>query len=162
MPQKISDPKPPRGFKRMLLRAPIWVYRLGLAWLLGKRFLLLHHTGRRSGLPRQTVLEVVKYDADTDTYFIASGFGKQSDWYQNLLKTPAVSIQVGNRRMNVMAHPLTPEQSGEAMVDYARRYPKAARIICRQVGYQLDGSEDDYRAVGREAIPFVELRQIAR
>jgi deazaflavin-dependent oxidoreductase (nitroreductase family) len=127
---------------------------------LGKRFLLLNHIGRRSGLRRQTVLEVVNYDADTNTYFIASGFGKHSDWYRNLLKTPAVSIQVGNRRINVMAHPLTPEQSGEAMVDYARRYPKAARIICRQVGYEIDGSEDDYRAVGREVIPFVELRQV--
>lgn len=62
--------------------------------------------------------------------------------------------------MNVMAHPLTPEASGEAMVNYARRYPKAARLICRQVGYQVDGSEDDYRVVGQEAIPFVELRQM--
>jgi hypothetical protein len=87
--KKIGHPQPPRGFKRMLLRAPIWCYRLGCGWLLGKRFLLLHHLGRNSGLPRQTVLEVVKYDADTDTYFIASGFGKQSDWYRNLLKTPA-------------------------------------------------------------------------
>jgi deazaflavin-dependent oxidoreductase (nitroreductase family) len=160
MPQKISDPQPPRDLKRMLLRLPIWCYRLGCGWLLGKRFLLPNHLGRRSGLPRQTVLEVVKYDADTDTYFIASGFGKQSDWYRNLIKMPAARIQVGNRRMNVMARPLTPEQSGEVMVDYARRYPKAARSICCQVGYQVDGSEDDYRAVGREAIPFVELRQV--
>jgi hypothetical protein len=62
--------------------------------------------------------------------------------------------------MNVMAYSLTPEQSGEAMVNYARRYPKAARLICRQVGYQVDGSEDDYRVVGQEAIPFMELRQM--
>jgi hypothetical protein len=63
--------------------------------------------------------------------------------------------------MNVMAHPLTPKQSGEAMVDYARRYPKAVRLICRQVGYQVNGSEDDYRMIGREVIPFVGLRQMA-
>ena len=160
MAQTNSTPQPPHGFKRLLLRAPIWFYRLGLGWLLGKRFLLLHHLGRRSGLPRQTVLEVVKYHPDTVAYCVASGYGERSDWYRNLLKTPAARMQVGNRRMNVMAHPLTPEQSGEAMVDYARRYPKAARLICRQVGCQVDGSEDDYRAVGREAIPFVELRQV--
>lgn len=63
--------------------------------------------------------------------------------------------------MNVIAHPLTLEESGEAMLYYARCYPKAARLICRQVGYQVDGSEDDYRAVGRKAIPFVELRKMA-
>ena len=61
--------------------------------------------------------------------------------------------------MNVMAHLLTPEASGEEMVKYARRYPKAARLICRKVGLQVDGSEDDYRVFGQEAIPFVELRQ---
>ena len=121
MPQKIGNPEPPCGVKRLLFRLPIWCYRLGCGWLLGKRFLLLKHVGRRSGLPRQTVLEVVNYNADTDTYFIASGFGKQSDWYRNPLKTPAVSIQVGQRCIDVMAHPLTPEDSGKAMVTYARR-----------------------------------------
>jgi mannose-6-phosphate isomerase-like protein (cupin superfamily) len=62
--------------------------------------------------------------------------------------------------MDVMAHPMTPEESGEAMVSYARRYPKAAKLICRQVGYRVDGSEEDYRTVGQEAIPFVELQQM--
>lgn len=62
MPQKISSPQPPHGFKRMLLRAPIWFYRIRLGWILGKQFLLLMHTGRNNGLPRQTVLEVVNYD----------------------------------------------------------------------------------------------------
>jgi deazaflavin-dependent oxidoreductase (nitroreductase family) len=161
MPHKIGNPQPPKGFKRLFFRAPIWCYRLGCGWLLGKRFLLLTHIGRRSGLPRQTVLEVVDYDPDTDTYVIASGYGRRSHWYRNLLQTPAVTIQVGNRRMNTVAHPLTPEASGEAMVNYARRYPTAARVICRKVGYQVDGSEEEYRLVGREAIPFVALRQMA-
>jgi deazaflavin-dependent oxidoreductase (nitroreductase family) len=160
MPENIGTPQPPRGFKRLFLRAPIWCYRLGGGWLLGKRFLLLTHTGRKSGLSRQTVLEVVDYNPDTDTYVIASGYGKQSHWYRNILKTPDVTIQVGQRRMHVKAHVLTPEESGEAMVRYARRYPTAARFICRKVGYRVDGSEDDYRMVGHEAIPFIALRQM--
>ena len=160
MPQKFGNPKPPRGFKRLFFRAPIWCYRLGCSWLLGKRFLLLTHSGRKSGLPRQTVLEVVQYNKDTGTYLIASGYGRQSNWYRNLLKTPEVTIQVGRQKMNVVAHFFTPEESGEAMVNYSRRYPKAARFICRKVGYRVDGSEDDYRTVGREAIPFIALRQM--
>ena len=159
MPQKIGNP-PPKGFKRLLFRLPLWCYRLGCGWLLGKRFLLLTHIGRTSGLARQTVLEVVDYAPDTDTYVIASGYGKQSDWYRNLLTTPAVTIQVG-RRMDVMAHPLTPEESGEAMVSYARRYPTAARYLCRKMGYYVDSSDDEYRTVGREAIPFIASRQTA-
>ena len=134
MSQQIGQPKPPRGLKRLFLRAPIWCYCLGMGSLLDKRFLLLTHTGRKSGLPRQTVLEVAGYDPETDIYFVASGFGKQSDWYRNILKTPAVNIQVGSRCMDVMAHPLTPEKSGEAMVNYAKRYPKAARSGTSSMG----------------------------
>ena len=54
--------KPPRGLLRFLLRLPIWLYQLHLGFLLGHRFLLLTHTGRRSGLLRRTVVEVVSYD----------------------------------------------------------------------------------------------------
>lgn len=160
MPQHIGHPQPPRGLKRLFFRAPMWCYRLGCGWLLGKRFLLLTHTGRKSGLPRQTVLEVVDYDPDTDTYVIASGYGTHSNWYRNILKTPEVTIQVGQRKMNVVAHPLTSKESGEAMVNYARRYPTAARYLCHKMGYQVDGSDDDYRTVGQEAIPYIALRQM--
>ncbi len=159
MPEKIGHPQPPRSFKRLFFRAPIWCYRLGCGWLLGKRFLLLTHTGRKSGLSRQTVLEVVDYDPDSGTYFVASGYGRQSNWYRNVLKTREVTIQVGQQKMNVVAHPLTLEESGKAMVNYARRYPTAARYLCRKMGYQVDGSDDDYHTVGQEVIPFIALRQ---
>jgi hypothetical protein len=52
----------PTGLSRLLWRAPIWLYRLGLGGLLGSHFVLLNHVGRKSGQPRQTVLEVVDRD----------------------------------------------------------------------------------------------------
>lgn len=149
--------KPPRGLQRLLWRAPIWLYRLGLGWLLGRRFLLLTHIGRKSGLPRQAVVEIDEYDPATDTYYIASGFGRKSDWYQNILKTPQVTIQVGNRKMEAVAEPLTPEASGEAMVRYARAHPTAARNLAKVLGLEVDGSEESYRRVAQEHIPFVAL-----
>jgi len=149
---------PPQGLSRLLFRLPIWFYRLGIGWLLGKRFLLLNHTGRKSGLPRQTVLEVAGHDKENDSYLIASGWGKQSDWYQNLRKTPETSIQVGRRKLDVMAEILPPEESGQAMVDYFRRYPTAAKNITRFIGVEVDGSEAGYRRLGEEVIPFVRLR----
>jgi deazaflavin-dependent oxidoreductase (nitroreductase family) len=87
----------PTGFLRMLLRSPLWLYRLHLGWLLGPRFLLLTHWGRRSGLPRQTVVEVIQHDTATGTYFIASGWGEKSDWLRNLQKTPEVTVQVSRQ-----------------------------------------------------------------
>jgi deazaflavin-dependent oxidoreductase (nitroreductase family) len=148
--------KPVTGLKRLFFRAPIYLYRIGLGALLGKRFLLLNHIGRKSGKARQTVLEVVKHDKETETFYIASGFGTQSDWYLNILENPKVNIQVGWRNLAVTAVPLTPDESGQAMVDYARRYPTAAKNLGKIIGYNVS-TEEEYRAVGRDAIPFIAL-----
>ncbi|MCA9953272.1 MAG: nitroreductase family deazaflavin-dependent oxidoreductase [Ardenticatenaceae bacterium] len=151
-----TERKPVTGLKKFFFRAPLFLYRIGLGGLLGHRFLLLNHIGRKSGKPRQSVLEVVNHDKATDTYYIASGFGKKSDWYLNILAHPPVDIQVGWRKMAVTAVPLSPEASGQAMVDYSRRYPMAAKNLGKLIGYDVS-TEEEYRAVGRDSIPFIAL-----
>ena len=148
--------KPVTGLKKFLFRAPLFFYRIGLGGLLGQRFLLLNHVGRKSGQTRQTVLEVVNHDKASDVYTIASGFGKKSDWYLNILAQPQLEIQVGWRKMAVTAVPLTPDQSGQAMVDYTRRYPVAAKNLGKLIGYDVS-TEAEYRAVGHDSIPFIAL-----
>jgi deazaflavin-dependent oxidoreductase (nitroreductase family) len=157
VPKKIGDSQPPKGLKRLMFRAPIWLYNVGLGSLLGGRFLLLNHIGRKSGLPRQTVLEVVNFDPLTGTYFVASGFGENSDWYQNILKNPDVMIQVGSKTIPVTACVLEANESGEAMIDYARRNPRAAKELMRICGYKVDGSAEDYFIMGHDIIHFVSL-----
>lgn len=149
MPEKIKDVKPPRGLARLAYRLPIGLYKIGLGGLLGKRFLLLTHIGRKSGLERKTVLEVVRYNKATSTFVVAAGFGPGSDWYRNIGANPQVTIQCGRERLQMVAHFLTPEQSGEELVDYARRHPQAMRELSKFMGYQLDGSEADIRANGQ-------------
>ncbi len=155
--QPSQKTQPPRGFKRLLWRASIWFYRVGLGGLMGGKFLLLNHTGRKSGQPRQAVLEIDDYDPATNTYLVASGFGRQSDWYQNILAMPDVSIQVGRKQMAAVAKPLSPEESGEAMVQYARKNPKAARNLTKLLGFEVDGPAEEYRTIAEVNIPFVEL-----
>lgn len=157
MPEPIGNPSPPTGLSRLFWRAPIWLYRLGLGGILGKRFLLLIHTGRKSGLTRQTVLEVVNYDPPTETYIVAAGFGTRSDWCQNIIKTPQAMIQVGRNQTAVTARQLLPEAAGQALVDYAQRNPQAAKGLMRLCGYRVDGSERDYYLLGRDVIPFFAL-----
>lgn len=151
---RIGRPRPPTGLRRALFRLPIRLYRWGLGWLLGHRFVLVIHVGRRSGLPRQAVLEVVARDRAAGTVTVAAGFGPGSDWYRNLLAHPDVTIVVGRRRQAVRAVPLSGDEAGEVMVGYARRHPRAARALARFMGFRVDGSLDDYRALARE-IPFV-------
>jgi deazaflavin-dependent oxidoreductase (nitroreductase family) len=97
---------PPRGLLRLAARTPIWLYRLGLGWLLGGRFLMLTHIGRKTGRPRQVVLEVVHHDRDSQTFIVASGWGVQSNWFQNVQKTPQVVVQSGRRRCEATAERL--------------------------------------------------------
>jgi deazaflavin-dependent oxidoreductase (nitroreductase family) len=157
MPVKIKDVKPPSGFNRLLWRAPIWLYRWNLGWMMGGRFLLLNHVGRKSGLPRQAVVEIVAHDPESGQYSIASGFGAKSDWYQNLRATPEITIKVGSKDISVTAVPLSPDESGAAMVDYAQRNPTAAKGLMRVCGYQVDGTNEDYYTMGYEHIPFIKL-----
>jgi deazaflavin-dependent oxidoreductase (nitroreductase family) len=121
----------PRGLMRLAVRAPIWLYRLRLGWLLGERMLLLTHTGRSSGQPRQTVLEVLRADRATNVFIIASGWGERADWYQNIMRTPEVSIEVGLRRIAARAERLPADLAEQELQAYARRHPAMFRRMAR-------------------------------
>jgi len=149
VPEKIKEIRPPRGLARLGFRLPIILYRLGLGGLLGERFLLLVHIGRKSGMERKTVLEVVRHDRATKTFVVAAGFGPTSDWYLNIHVHPQVTIRCGGYRWEMTAHFLAPEQSGEELVDYNRRHPLAMRELAHFMGYKVDGTEADVRALGQ-------------
>lgn len=152
--RRLDAPHRPTGWERLAFRAPILLYRARLGWVLGGRFVLIHHIGRKTGLARSVVVEVVEHDAASGSYVVCSGFGPHADWYWNLLAHPQVTIEVGRRSLGVEAVPLAPEEGGELMARYAVPHDRAARRLCRFMGFEVDGSADDYRAVGRE-LPFV-------
>lgn len=154
MVKKIKDVGTPRGLARLAWRAPIWLYRFGLGGLLGERFLLINHVGRKSGKMRQAVVEVVYQDKQTGAFMVASGFGEQADWYKNLMVHPQVSIQVGRKRMNAHAKRLPAPQAAEALLNYHQRHPTALRTLAKILGYQIDGSQEDIRFLAG-VIPIV-------
>lgn len=119
------------------------------------RFLYLQHTGRVSGAIRDAVLEVAKHDRDTDTYFVASGWGKGANWYQNLQADPKTTVQVGSRRFACQARLLDDEASGRMMMDYASRHPQLAGRLMALLGVETDGSPESFRTIGETRIPFV-------
>ena len=152
----IKRPEPPTGVARLLFRLPIGLYRLRLGWLVGGRLMLLNHVGRVSGKARQVVIEVVGGDHREGSYIACSGFGRRAAWYRNVLATPRVTIEVGHRRMRAVARPLDEGEGADAMADYAARHPKAARRLCRFMGFEVDGGPADYREAGYR-LPFVEF-----
>ncbi|MDH2390152.1 MULTISPECIES: nitroreductase family deazaflavin-dependent oxidoreductase [Streptomyces] len=143
-----------------MLRAPITLYRIGLGGLLGHRMVLLTHTGRKSGLPRQVVLEVVARLPEPGAYLIASGYGERSQWLRNVLAAPEVRYQVGWHTYRGTAVPLPPAESGRALADYARRHPRLAERLMRSVGH-APRTAADFEALGadrRKGVPLIALR----
>ncbi len=65
--------------------------------------MLLTTTGRKTGRPRTTGVSFMPLD---DRYVVFAGWGVRSDWYRNLLANPAVTIQVGRRRLRATARPV--------------------------------------------------------
>ncbi|MGN5381164.1 nitroreductase family deazaflavin-dependent oxidoreductase [Streptomyces lasalocidi] len=159
MPRRQTAPRRPQlpvGWRRFAARLPILVFRARLGWIFGKRLLLLHHTGRVTGLDRLVVLEVVECAPAGGSWTVASGFGPRAAWYRNLRARPKTVIQVGNSRHTVTAHFLTPDAGADIMVRYARLHPRTARGLCAFMGLPSDGSEAGFREAGK-AIPFVRL-----
>jgi len=146
--EKTHEPKRPKGWMRALYRFPLKFYHVGLGVLMGGRFIHLIHTGRESGLRREVVLEVVEHVDRDDIYYLASGWGKGSDWYRNILKNPRIEAQVGRRKFRGRASPVEPDQAADVFSRYGQRHPRALQTLARGMGYRIEAIDEDYRALG--------------
>jgi deazaflavin-dependent oxidoreductase (nitroreductase family) len=145
----------PTGWKRLLFRAPILIYRARLGLIFGHRFLMLEHVGRKSGLLRRTVLEVVV--DDPDAAYVAAGWGASAQWLANVGANPAVTVTLGSHRFRTTAELMTAAQAHDLMSRYAHDHPKALEHLA---GFMLDDpgeSGADQAARVAEAIPMVRL-----
>jgi deazaflavin-dependent oxidoreductase (nitroreductase family) len=83
-----------QGF-RYLNHFMLLLWRLGLGpWLslwpkVGGRFMVIAHTGRKTGQIRRTP---VNYTAIDGEVYCTAGFGRNCDWYQNIKAEPQVEI----------------------------------------------------------------------
>jgi len=143
----LSNINPRCGLVHVLLRAPIFIYHAGLGGLLGGRFLLLKHTGRKTGRQRQTVLEVMRYDEADDRYIVCSGWGETSQWYKNLQRLPQAEIVVGNRPMKITATRLSQREAEQELRRYARSHPVAYRVMRTILGEASRERTDDFGAL---------------
>lgn len=78
----------------ILFKTPVFWWRLGLAPLLWRSMLLLTTRGRKSHLPRHTMLS---YTLHKGKAYLISGWGSVSDWYLNLSADPQVTVQLGRQ-----------------------------------------------------------------
>jgi len=136
-----------KGLLWHLFRAPVHLYRWHLGWLFGNRCLLLTHMGRRTGLPRQTVLEVVEYRKDGPEVVVVNGFGPASDWLLNIESVGGEEVIVGSQRFRAEHRFLGKEEAARAIRGYEQRNRFIAPIVRAGLswllGWQYRGGESD-------------------
>lgn len=160
-PVPVRQPAPPRGMLRALLSLPIHFYHAHLGVLLGHRFLLLVHTGRKTGMRRETVLEVVRYDPAAREAVVAAGWGRRTGWLYNVEAGLAREVWIGRERFAPAYRLLDPDEAERLFVDYERRNrliaPLLRAVLSRLVGWRYDGTPAARRRVV-EQLPLVAFR----
>lgn len=119
----------PRGLLRLVFRRPVLLYRARLSWLLGHRFLLLTHRGRRTGTVHETMLEVLQYDPGSRESIVLSGLGTRADWYRNIASQPALAVQTGRLRYTPEHRVLTRVEAATVAAAWERAHPWEARLV---------------------------------
>lgn len=148
----------PKGWLRLVLRLPILLYRVHMGWLLGSRFLLLRHTGRKSGIHHSTVLEIVDSVSATRTCVVVSGWGEKAQWLKNITVNPDVDVTLGIWTQRARARRMLRNETQSAVRNYARRHPRAARQLARVILGNSSESVDVDIALLAALIPVVELQ----
>jgi deazaflavin-dependent oxidoreductase (nitroreductase family) len=111
------------------LKIPLLLYRVGLGWLFGHHLARITHVGRRSGRVRQTVVEVLRFDARTGVIVVAAGWGGRTGWYRNVQATDALEIRSGVTAYRPTRRFLTADETYAEVRSYIRRYPWLARVV---------------------------------
>src|SRR5262249_23230184 len=92
MRDKMSATRPPRRetvrdriglLRRLLFRAPLLLYRLGLGGLerlIGIEWIVLTTRGRRTGNSHSVMLDVIAHDAVSGTYYVQPADERRTHW----------------------------------------------------------------------------------
>jgi deazaflavin-dependent oxidoreductase (nitroreductase family) len=152
---KLERSGSPKGWKRAMFRAPIALYRAGLGFLLGKRFVMIEHRGRKTGETRRTILEVVVNDPDA--VYVASGWGEKAQWLRNIRADPSVVFHLGSRRYETTAVQLDRDEAERVMSAYVKAHPRATKALSRlMLDDPGDTPEEQARRIA-DSVPLVRL-----
>jgi deazaflavin-dependent oxidoreductase (nitroreductase family) len=75
-------------------------------------------TGRKSG---RTISNPIWFVFEGNTFYLLPVKGSETQWYQNVLKNPAVRIESGGAEAEVKATPVTEEQQVSSIVEKFRK-----------------------------------------
>ncbi|MBI4228854.1 MAG: nitroreductase family deazaflavin-dependent oxidoreductase [Deltaproteobacteria bacterium] len=150
----------PSRLLRLIFRLPILLYKIGLGWLFGDRFLMLTNIGRKSGLKHQVVLEVLYHNKTSGEYYVLSGWGDKSGWFMNIQKNPEVVVNVGGKKFEALAFQLTSVDAERVISKYAYQHRKAFQVLSKRIlGVDLGVTKKSFEELAA-SLPVICLRPI--
>lgn len=156
-----ADGGQPNAALRWLFRAPTLLYHGGGGHLLGHRFLLLVHIGRRTGRRHETVLEVMEYRENGPELLVMSAFGRKADWLRNIEAARSAEVTIGSRHFTVVHRLLDSDEAVGVVQSYEQRNRLAAPLIrivlSRLLGWSYHGLDSERRRLVAQ-LPLVALR----
>jgi deazaflavin-dependent oxidoreductase (nitroreductase family) len=130
---------PGARWARLLAKAPLVAWRLGLGPITGKLFLVLTTIGRKSGLPRHTMLEYYRLNGRK---YAACAFGAKAQYYRNILADPRVTIQTADGAEGARAVRVTDDGEMVAVYElFKRRDPPLLYWYLQSLGIESNSKD---------------------
>lgn len=98
-------PYPEGLLGKLVFKTPLLMIRFGLQKLMGERFLVITHIGRKSGQPRHTMTEM--HRAENGKLYAPCAYGEKAQWYKNIVADSHVTIQTAKRTFSAHAQRVT-------------------------------------------------------
>jgi deazaflavin-dependent oxidoreductase (nitroreductase family) len=137
-----SNQNPP-AFMIPFMKMPLILYRLGLGWILGKRFMLLTHVGRRSEKVYRTILAVLRFDEKTQEIMVVSPWSG-SNWYRNIQTAPALEVETNRVHYAPEQRDMTSEEIAALFIQFRQQYPIFSRLVARIPGWKINSSYEEF------------------
>lgn len=129
----------PTPLGRFVLRMPLTLFRLGLGDVLNLlRLMILTTRGRKSGEARYAAVE---YRRHGSKIYVVSGWGERTDWFQNLLVDPLVTLQLGREKVSALADKVTdPAEAARALQLFRQSAPaRYDAVLGRLIEDEISG-----------------------
>ena len=146
------------------LRMPSVLDRKGTHWMLQALspapVVVLVHRGRKSGRVFKTPIEIMVDDLERGELVVAPMWGRDSDWYRNVVAGGLVEIHVRGERRQVEWRELDQVERRAAMAAYRDAHPVYSRIILRML-VRVNGLDGDPEEAVLRELPILGLRRAA-
>jgi deazaflavin-dependent oxidoreductase (nitroreductase family) len=148
-----------RQFFKSFNHFMLFMWRLGLGQFInaspsvGGRIMVLTHTGRKSGLRRQTP---VNYVIVNNEIYCTAGFGQISDWYRNIKANPHVEVWLPDGWWEGVAEEVT---EPEKRLPLLRAVLIASGFAAPLAGVNPRKMDDDQLAAVTESYCLIQIRR---